>query len=162
MILPVVGLAVLWGQRRRSLGKGAWWVVVALAGIFAGSSLVALKTGEAEEDRVEDIVADDAIHTHEERAESLTWLAAGVFAITLLAGVTRNKVRTALSISGVGLAGITMLVALSVGHSGGSLVYEHGAAAAYTSAPVNELGRVVERSSGHGRQDHDEDDEGHR
>jgi hypothetical protein len=161
-ILPLVGLTVLWGRRRRSLGTRAWWIVVVIAGFLALSSFIALETGEREEERVEKVVGEQPIHTHEERAESFIWLVAVVFAATLLGGVTRGKIQAAVAAGSVGLAGVATIIAVLVGHSGGSLVYDHGAATAYTTAPVGPLGLGMDGRPDIRRDDDDDEDEGRR
>ncbi len=51
----------------------AWVFMVALQALLLASSLVAINTGRAEEDRVENVVQEAALEQHEEAAEQFAW-----------------------------------------------------------------------------------------
>lgn len=147
VLLGVVAIHARWVPAR------AWLVVVVLQGLLVGAGWAALETGEAQEDRVEEVVAERVIEEHEEAAErfqAMAWLALGVVAAGLLPGAAGSVGR------GVALlATLAVLAAgVQVGHSGGELVYRHGAASAYIVA-----GGVG--GSGHLSQDEDDDDSDH-
>jgi len=134
-LLPVAAIVALWAIHRGGRAVYVWAVPLALAALLTGSAWLALETGEQEEDRVEEVVSESAIHEHEEAAERFLVLA-GV--LTLVAGV-------GLAVGSVGSAArilatvgtVAVLVAgLQVGSLGGDLVYVHGAASAYTDAPT--------------------------
>jgi hypothetical protein len=94
------------------------------------SAWVALDTGEDQEERVEDIVGEPALHGHEEAAERFLVLA-GVVTLVAVAGLARGTVgRAARLLTAAGTVGI-VAAGIQVGHSGGLLVYRHGAASAY-------------------------------
>ena len=132
-LLPIAAAAALWAIHRGARRLHAWAIPVVLALLLLGSGWAALETGEAEEDRVEAVVAEGPIHEHEEAAE-LFMLAAG--AVTLLgfiglAGGTVGSAARLLTTAGT----LAVLAAgVQVGKAGGELVYTHGAADAYTSA----------------------------
>lgn len=93
---------------------------------------MALRTGQAEEERVEETVGETPLERQEEHAETFLWLSGGLVVLMLAPMVLRReRVRRVLAVAG--LAGTVALAGAAVltGHSGGSLVYEHGAAAAY-------------------------------
>jgi len=103
---------------------------VLLQAMLVGSSWLALETGESEEDRVERIVAERHIEAHEEAAERFLWLAGLTLLVSgtgLLPGGRGAAGRVATSVATF----LVLLGAVQVGHSGGELVYKHGAAAAY-------------------------------
>jgi hypothetical protein len=134
LLPPAIAVALMlhW---QGTLPRRGWWGITAGFALLAASSLVALKTGQNEEDRVEQVVAESAIETHEERAELFAWLAAAAFVLSMLpplaaAPMLRGALGAGALVVSLGLAGLGILV----GHSGGSLVYEHGAAAAYAPA----------------------------
>lgn len=130
VLLPLFGLGALWAIRRGSEPLRAWGLVVGLAALLLVSSFAAVRTGEAQEDRVEGILSERVIHEHEEAGERFLWLAGGVFLLAAL-GLAPGKVGGAAR----GAATVGMLTALGfgvqVGRSGGELVYTHGAAQAY-------------------------------
>jgi hypothetical protein len=130
--LPLVLIGLWSAIRREWLRPQVWWLGVVVAALLFGSSLVAVKTGEWDEEIVEEVVLEAAIHTHEERGEAFLWITGGLLIVTLLPAIVRRKgLRSAAMVvafvASVGGAGF----AVALGHSGGSLVYEHNAAAAH-------------------------------
>ncbi len=132
VLLPLVALGAFIAIRRGARPAVAWGLTLLVLAALVGSSWVATETGEQQEERVEDIVGDAPMHSHEEAAETFLTLAFGVLVISA-AGLRRGKIGQAARIAG--LAGSLALVGAGwkVGHSGGALVYQHGAAAAYGS-----------------------------
>lgn len=131
MLLPLVAVIAVVMIRRGTAVRLAWLPVVALAAGLSLSSWVALETGEREEEVVEEVVAESAIHDHEEAAELFVWLTAGGLLLALAGLITGRggaALRTATIVAALGLT----VAGYRVGHSGGSLVYEQGAAVAYT------------------------------
>lgn len=99
--------------------------------------MIQTRTGEAEEERVEDVVSERALETHEERGEVFTWLAgmalaAGVAALVIPTRRAQLAAAAAASVAAVAVGG----AAYWVGHSGGELAYKNGAAAAYFSGAL--------------------------
>lgn len=131
VLLPAGALFAFLVIARGALPARFWATIVVLHALLAGSAYLAVETGENEEERVEQVVSEPAIEAHEEAAERFLWLAVGAAVISaagLLPG-TRGKAGRALTLAA---GAIVFAAALSVGHSGGALVYEHGAAQAYT------------------------------
>jgi len=125
----------LWTGRIRP--RGAWLAVVVLQTLLLGGGLLAMNTGERDEDRVERVVPDAAIERHEEYAEQFL-LAVGLTLAAAVLVMAFRKPAIARAMSVVTLAGSLVVVAaaIRVGHAGGQLVYSHNAGAAYTpSAP---------------------------
>jgi hypothetical protein len=124
----------------------AWSFPLVTAAALALSTWIAVETGEREEDTVEAVVAESAIHEHEEAAERFLALSGVLLVLTaagLLRGLPGRVARPA------ALAGALALVGFGaqVGHTGGNLVYRDGAASAYTDGPrprpmATEAGRI--------------------
>jgi uncharacterized membrane protein len=114
----------------------AWAIAVALQVVLVGFAWFAVETGEADEERVEKVVAEAPIHEHHEAAEWFLRIAAAA-ALVMAAGLLPDRRGRIGRIVGV-LASLAVLAAaVRTGHLGGELVYRHGAANAYTtSAPV--------------------------
>jgi uncharacterized membrane protein len=133
VLLPISALVALWAIRRGTTPRSAWALPVAIAAALTLSAYAAIETGEREEDRVEQVVGDAAIHDHEEAAERFL-VVSGVVLVVSGVGLVRRTVGEAARL--LGAAGAVGLLALGVqvGHGGGALVYRHGAASAYTDS----------------------------
>lgn len=130
VLMPLVILVATVAIRRGFPARQTWGAVLALQLFLVLSSWVAMETGEKEEEKVEEVVAEQAIEAHEEAAELFI----------ILTGVTLLVAGAGLLSGGKGEAGryaalVASLVVLGagarVGHLGGELVYKHGAAQAY-------------------------------
>ena len=133
LLVPAFAVGALVAIRRGTTPRRAWGITVALLALLVGSSFAALKTGEREEEVVEDVVAESAIHGHEEAAEAFL-LATGVVLLVGAAGLLNGRLGTVAR--GVATAGTLALVGAGwqVGHTGGTLAYREGAAGAYATA----------------------------
>jgi uncharacterized membrane protein len=152
-LLPLVALAAIWYRRRHPENRGAWMLTTGLAAALALSAWVAVETGEGDEERVERVVSEAPLKEHEEAAERFLYLSAGVLVIAA-AGLLRGRVGSAAQVAAtVGAFGLVVAGAL-VGHSGGELVYRHGAAAAY-SAGAGGAARDVKPGQAVGRSSED-------
>lgn len=146
-LMPLIAAGFAWALWTGRVRLRAWTAVVALQALLVASGLVAMRTGEGEEDRVEAVVQKAAIHLHEEYAEQFIWSAGASLALAALVMAGRKSpVSNALAgtfvVATLGVAGM----ALRVGHAGGQLVYVHGAASAYApvgGVPTAVVGRTV-------------------
>src|ERR671919_2863830 len=68
-LLPLFVAGALWAIRRGAAPGRAWLLPLGMAAALTASAFVALRTGEAEEERVEAVVAEAVLHPHEEAAE---------------------------------------------------------------------------------------------
>lgn len=142
VLLPVAALVAAVAVARGWLPARAWALVVCLHVLLVGSAWLAVETGEHEEERVERVVTERLIEQHEERAEVFLWIA-GAALLATAAGMIAGSVGSAARAGGV-IASLGVLIAgAAVGHSGGELVYRHGAASAY----VEKSGRTGEVAS---------------
>lgn len=133
LLLPCFALGALWAIRRGSQPLRAWGIATALFALLSASAWAATETGEQTKEQVERVVAERAIETHEEAAEAflvLSLIALAVAAVGLSRGRVGQAARALATIGAVAL----VATGWRVGHSGGALVYQHGAAAAYATA----------------------------
>lgn len=140
VLVPLVAVAALLAARAGWLPARTWAFVVLLQACLVGSAFLAVETGEDEEERVERVVAERHIEDHEERAERLLW-GAGIALLVGAAGLAPGRVGSLARPLGFVLSLGVLALAVDVGHTGGELVYKHGAAGAYTSdvaAPPHE------------------------
>jgi uncharacterized membrane protein len=111
----------------------SWASIVLLQALLVGSGWLALETGEADEERVERVVAERHIEAHEGAAKRFVAFA-GIGLLLVGAGLLPRRAGAAGRVVGT-LAVLGVLAAgVSVGHSGGELVYVHGAANAHFDA----------------------------
>jgi hypothetical protein len=134
LLMPLFAAGVAWALWTGRVGPRAWMVVVVLQALLLGSALVAIKTGGAEEDRVERVVQESVLHQHEELAEQFAWATGATLGLAALVLALRPSVASrATSMAVVAATLVVAGLGLRVGHAGGELVYVHGAASAYTS-----------------------------
>lgn len=132
VLLPLFAVGALLLIRRGSAPRKAWALPIVMAAALSLSAWVAVQTGEQQEDRVENIVGDAPMHSHEEAAERFLFLSGALLLLSvagLAPGRVGNAVRVVSTIGAVALVG----AGVQVGKSGGDLVYRHGAASAYTT-----------------------------
>jgi hypothetical protein len=96
------------------------------------SGFAAEKTGEQQEDRVEKVVPEAAFEKHEEAAELFLVVTGGVLVLAA-GGLMSNSLGKTMRV--VGTVGTLAVLAAgwNVGHSGGQLVYQYNAGAAYST-----------------------------
>ena len=130
VLVPLLAILAILAIRWSFLPPCRWASVVLLQALLLGSAWFALETGEEEEDRVERVVAERHIERHEEAAErflefeGVGWLAAAARLPTDRGGAIGR-------LAGAGAFLVVFGAVVPLGHSGGALVYEHGAANAY-------------------------------
>jgi uncharacterized membrane protein len=130
VLLPLLALGALLAIRGGWLPARAWTGVVLLQLLLVGSSWLAVETGEREEERVEKVVAGSHIESHEEGAETFLAVTA-VAALASCAGLLAGRAGALGRLATLAAGGVVLAAGISVGHSGGELVYRHGAASAY-------------------------------
>ena len=136
VLLPLLTSGVLFAIWRDWLPKRAWTLVVIGQLLLVGSGVLALRTGEDDEERVERVVPEAVLEAHAEAGERFVWGGGLLLGITLLPLLLRNR-RAVLTTGAVCLAGTFGVLALgyAVGQLGGELVYRHNAAAVYAVQP---------------------------
>lgn len=161
LFLPLFAFYALWAARGGADSRRAWRPVVALAALLALSSFAATRTGELQEDKVEDRVSEEAFETHEEGGEQVLYLSLGVLVLAaggLMGGGLGRGARLLGTVGAVALA----LAMVRTGHSGGELAYKHGAAALYAQpgAGIDAAGPSGQGDTGGGSEDAGDDDDG--
>ena len=145
VLMPLIAGGLLLAWWGRWLPTRAWVFAVLLQAILFGSGVLALRSGEAEEARVEQVVPERFIEEHEEAAEVFVWASGGVLAVMLLAAALGSR-RSGLPTAAAATFGTLLVLGLGyrTGQAGGSLVYQHGAAQAHTGTVTTEA-----RAKGH-------------
>jgi uncharacterized membrane protein len=129
-LLPLFAIGAMVAIRKGARPLRAWSLPLGIAATLTLSAWVAVQTGEGEGERVEKVVAEAPLETHEEAAELFLTLSGVLLAVTatgLVRGVVGRAGRVTATVGAVALVAL----ATQVGHSGGELVYRHGAASAY-------------------------------
>ncbi len=153
MLLPGLAILGIVTIQKDLLPARTWAVIVLLQAILVGSTWAAMETGEEQEDRVERVVAERHIETHEEAAERFIFLA-GLGLLAVGAGLLPDKRGAIGRVVGTLATLGVFAAATSVGHSGGELVYKHGAASAYVDAQG-----APEQALREGHDEHEDDDD---
>jgi uncharacterized membrane protein len=150
MILPILGGVIALGWWRGWLARRTWLIAAALHALMSFSALVAMQTGESEEERVERVVDHEHIEEHEEAAERFLWASVVALLLAIGAAVSQDE-RKALALAGatVLVAFVSGALAIEVGEEGGELVYKHGAAKAYTDPLPSEDDSDGHHDEGH-------------
>lgn len=156
MPLLATGVALAWW--RGWFDRRVWVIVLLLQAALVGSGLVAMKTGEEQEERVEQIVAEEHIEAHEEAAEIFVWASAITLVVMVLPLVLREgQLRQASIVASCIAAALVLAFGFRAGEAGGRLVYQYGAAQAYVDAAAasQERGRVhaIEEYEDEGHED---------
>lgn len=136
VLMPLLSFGLLLAWWRGWFRPRTWSIAVAAQALLAVSGFVAMRTGEADEERVERVVAESAIEAHEEAAELFTWSAVLVLALSVLPLLLHRRPAPA-QVAALGASVATLAVlglGYRVGAAGGELVYRHGAANAFTTA----------------------------
>ena len=157
VVLPIVAIAAMVLIGRGLPTRPLWLAVVMLAGALTASSWLAVETGQEEEEVAEEVVARSPLHDHEEAAE-LFLVLSGVTLVLLASGLLNGRAGLVARYAGTTAAVLLLVAGAQVGHSGGELVYVHGAAQAYVDQPGSES-RGERGESERRRRESDSDDE---
>lgn len=154
VLMPLVAGGMLLAWWRGYFRKRTWSIVCLLQAAMLASSLVAMRTGEDDEERVEQVVAEAAIEQHEEAAELFTWGSGLLLVVSLMPLLLRSQGKArAAGLLTVGGTLVMLGLGYNVGSAGGELVYKHGAAAAFTATDQGTPSRSPAR---HGEDDEDD------
>ena len=135
-IVPIAALLALGAVLRRHRSERSFVVaVVALQIVLALGAVAALRSGEAEEERVEAVVSEAVIETHEEAAEVFVVAAWIALAVSLVPALwPRHRViATVGAVATVVTTAVVLGLGVRVGEAGAELVYGHGAASVYVA-----------------------------
>jgi hypothetical protein len=136
-VLPFLAAGFAWALWTGRISTRAWITIVALQAVLLGAGLVAMNTGEREEDGVESVVPHAAMEQHEELAEQFIWATGATLLAALMVLGTARRQPAARFLASATVIGTLVVAASAVrlGHAGGELVYRYNAGAAY--APAN-------------------------
>jgi hypothetical protein len=153
VVMPLIAAAIGFALLKGWANKPMWLVVIALQAVVLVGGLAAMNTGEDEEEVVEKVVDEKLIKEHEEKAEAFVWSAGITLALSAAVLVLGpQQVGIAAMVTALAAA-ITLGLGYRVGHSGGELVFKHGAASAYAG------GATTGEGGGAAQADTDDDDE---
>jgi uncharacterized membrane protein len=134
-VMPALAFTLALAIARNWLPRRSWAVVIGASLLLAASAWAATETGEDDEERVEQVVAEAPLHEHEEAGEWLVRLAAlGV--VVAAAGLAPGRSGSAARWGAVLICAAILAAAIRTGHLGGALVYDHGAADAWRERPA--------------------------
>lgn len=158
VLAPLVALVPV---IRLTRGKDAVLGTRIVAGLFvalAVSAFVAVQTGELDEDAALAVTGEGPLERHEEAAERLmllSLLGAGLAGSAAIAGSVKAAARARLPLAVVTLiaGGVVAWGAVTTGHTGGELVYVHGAASAHVRSNSDGLRAPIAAPP----RDHDDD-----
>lgn len=152
VLLPFTVIGAIWAIRRGAAPMWAWGVAAALHAILALSAWASLASGDPAKDKVEQVIAEAPIESHEEAAEAFLALAVAATVISL-AGLRKDRAgQAARAVAAVGTVAL-LGAGWKVGHSGGQLVYRYNAGAVYANTnAVGSADGTVRNAGG----DHDD------
>jgi len=161
LLVPVFAVGALWAIHKGSRPWKAWGITTALFAALTLSAWAAVETGEQADERVESVVAEAPISTHEAAAELFLVLSAATLAVSVI-GLRTGRLGSGARMAGT-LGAVALVVAgWRVGHSGGALVYQHGAANAYIGSAAStrtaQAGALDNRDAKATRMKREEDD----
>ena len=134
VLMPLVTGGLLFAWWRGWFDRRVWIVVLLLQAVLVGSGALAMNTGEREEDRVEQVVAEERIEAHEEAAESFVWASAALLLLmTVPLVLAEGRARQAVALGAFVGTLIVFGLGYNAGEAGGKLVYAHGAAQVYVA-----------------------------
>lgn len=135
VLVPIFAIGALIAVQRGARPLRTWGVAAAMFAVLSLSAWASLETGEDQEDTVEVVVPKAALKTHEEAADKFLWLSVGVLGIAAV-GLLGGRIGTGARVLATIGSGVLLVAGYNVGHSGGQLVYQHGAASAYTTDSI--------------------------
>lgn len=127
VLLPISALVALRAMWKGTTQRWTWAVPVASAAALTVSSCAAIESGEREEDRVERIPGDSAMHAHEEAAVRFLVLWGVLVLVSLTGLLPRTPGRAGRLLTSGGAVGL-LPAGVQVRRSGGDRVYEYGVA----------------------------------
>lgn len=132
VLMPLLSAGLWLAWWRAWLPRRAWVVAAAFQAILVASGVAALRSGEADEERVERVVAEQRIEAHEAAAEAFVVASAVVLVLAIGVLLIRHEAG-ARAVAAIAAAGTIAVFALGyrTGEAGGRLVYQDGAAAAF-------------------------------
>jgi uncharacterized membrane protein len=161
-LLPLLAILLVWAIKKWQWTPKVWALVSAVALVYTLSATGAVLLGEEDEEKVEKVVSEEVIEAHEEAGELIPWIAGTLFLVSLGGFTVRYSKQAKVAMIVLSLVAVAPLI--NAGHTGGELVYEHGAAVAHLSPEHKaaiQSGTILElhEKSGGEKGDHDDEDD---
>ncbi len=163
-LLPFLAILLCWAILKWEWTPKVWALVSVVALVYTLSGTAAVLLGEEDEEKVEKVISEEVIEEHEEAGELIPWLAGTLFLVSLGGFSVKYSKKARAAMIVLSLVGVAPLI--NAGHTGGELVYEHGAAfahlpedhkAAIRSGTILELHE--KDGHDHDKDEHDDDDD---
>ncbi len=138
VLVPLFAVGALIAVQRGARPLRSWSVAAAMFAMLSLSAWASIETGEDQDEAVEAVVPESALETHEDAAEQFLWLSVGVLGIAGV-GLLGGRIGTGARVLATLGSGVLLVSGYNVGHSGGQLVYQHGAASAYTASATTSV-----------------------
>lgn len=132
VLVPLFAALAFFLIKHSVAANKAWMLPTGLLALLLVSGWVSLQTGQQQEDKVEPVVPEAAFETHEEAAELFLIITGGVLVLAA-GGLMNNRAAKAMRVAGAAGTLAVLGAGYNVGHSGGKLVYQYGAASAYAT-----------------------------
>ena len=161
-LLPFLGILLWWAIKKWQLPPKVWALVSVVALVYTLSATGAVLLGEEDEEKVEKVVSEHVIEEHEEAGELIPWVAGTLFLVSLGGLSVRYSKQAQMALIALSLIAVAPLI--NAGHTGGELVYEHGAAVAHLSPKHKaaiQSGTILQLHEKGGHEDEKDDDDDH-
>ena len=149
ILMPLLSGGLLLAMWRNWFPRRVWSLVVAGQLLLVGSGVLAMRSGEGDEDRVEKSVPKAVLHQHEEAAEAFVWAGGVLLVLSILPLLLRSPRMSLLGAAATCVGSLGVLgLGYQVGQAGGEIVYRHAAGAAFgvPVVPAGAAGVVKARS----------------
>ena len=159
-LLPLLAIIVWWAIKKWQWTPNVWALVSAVALVYTLSATGAVLLGEEDEEKVEKVIYEEVIEEHEEAGELIPWVAGTLFLVSLGGFTVRYSKQAKVAMIVLSLVAVAPLI--HAGHTGGELVYEHGAAIAHLSPEHKaaiQSGTILKSNEKGDHEDNDDDHE---
>ncbi len=133
VIVLVLSLIFIISFYRYGFRRSFWIILVSMQFGMLASSVVSVKLGEKDEERVENSANESVLHDHEEWGEKIPIVAFVAMVLSLLPFFLKKRSILLVSLYCL-LACVQLAFVFKAGHTGGRLVYEGGAACVYQTS----------------------------
>jgi len=128
-ILPFIVIYTIYLEKFKEQDKNQiWYFTIFIMFVISLFSLLSVFTGEMGEEILEKFIPEKHIENHEELGELFAIVNYILMAISIIVLFIPKKVRIFVMIAFLILNLTSVILAIKVGSSGGSLIYEHNAA----------------------------------
>ncbi len=161
-LLPVLAILLWWAIKKWQWTPKVWALVSIVALVYTLAAVTAVQLGETDEEKVEKVVSEKVIEEHEEAGELIPWIAGTLFLVSLGGFTVRYSKQAQLAMIVLSLLAVAPLI--NAGHTGGELVYEHGASIAHLppdhkAAIQSDTILELHEKGDHEKEEHDDDDD---